>query len=294
MKPAVTSETTATGVAASSAVDGEGVQLADKLVALGRIFFAVAFIGLAAEHFIFGRFVTGRAPAWPEGLPGEAAWAYASGAVILALAFAILAGKKARPAAILLAALVFLWALLRHIPVVAASEVLSPDYTRAVKALAFTGGALAIAATFPKVDTGRDTFFSRFMNREMEFVVAGRICLAVFMVNNGIQHFIYTEFVASLIPAWFPGDPVFWTYASAVFLFIGALGLLWPRTARTAALWTAIMVFAWVWIVHVPRTFASTSDNIAVFEALAMSGIALVLMHRPHRPDAVGRRYSGM
>jgi hypothetical protein len=37
------------------------------------------------------------------------------------------------------------------------------------------------------------------------------------------------------------------------------------------------MVFSWVWIVHVPRVFVSVSDNIAVFEAPAIAGIALLL-----------------
>lgn len=38
-----------------------------------------------------------------------------------------------------------------------------------------------------------------------------------------------------------------------------------------------LMVFSWFWIVHVPRTFVSVSDGIAVFEALAVSGIGLVI-----------------
>ena len=44
-----------------------------------------------------------------------------------------------------------------------------------------------------------------------------------------------------------------------------------------AALLTGVMVFLWVWIVHVPRIFVSKSDNIAVFEALAVAGVAFVL-----------------
>jgi hypothetical protein len=37
------------------------------------------------------------------------------------------------------------------------------------------------------------------------------------------------------------------------------------------------MVFSWFWIVHIPRTLFSVSDGIAVFEALAVSGLAFVL-----------------
>lgn len=248
-----------------------------KLVPAGRALFAISMIGLGLEHFYFQAFITGRAPPWPESLPGGGAWANLTGIVIVAAGALILIGKRGRQAAFLLGALIFFWAVLRHVPVVIASDILSPDYTRAVKALAFCGGALAVAATFPKEGSSRSGWTAKFPDRDEAFVLAGTVCLAVFMVNNGIQHFIYTEFVASLIPSWFPGDPLFWTYFSAIALFAGALGMLYPRTAYAAALLTGIMVFAWVWIVHVPRTFATESDNIAVFEAPAIAGIAFVL-----------------
>lgn len=134
-----------------------------------------------------------------------------------------------------------------------------------------------MAATFPKIRSTRNTALSKVVNYDVEFVLVASVCLAVFMINNGIQHFIYIDFVALLIPTWFPGDAVFWSYFSAVALFAGALGMLYRRTAHLAALCTGIMVFAWVWIVHVPRIFVSTSDMIAVFEAPAIAGIAFVI-----------------
>jgi uncharacterized membrane protein len=249
----------------------------NKLILAGRSLFALSMIGLGLEHFYFREFVAGRAPPWPESLPGETVWAYVTGVVIVAAGGLILTAKRGREAALALGALIFFWAVVRHIPVVIASDVLSPDYTKAVKALAFFGGALAVAATFPKGNSARGAGFSRFLERDAAFILTGTICLAVFMINNGIQHFIYTEFVASLIPSWFPGDPVFWTYFSAIALFAGALGMLYRPTACAAALLSGFMVFAWVWIVHVPRALASVSDNIALFEAPAIAGIAFML-----------------
>lgn len=249
----------------------------DRLIPAGRIIYALALIGLGLEHFIYGEFITGRAPAWPEGIPGGLVWAYVSGAIVVSTCVAILVGVHARIAAIALGTLIFLWAVLRHIPVVVTSEILSPDWTRAVKALAFFGGAFAAAATLPRVEGLRNARLAAFINQDSAFILLGTICLAVFMVNNGIQHFIYDEFVASLIPAWIPGDPYFWTYSSAFFLFAGAAGMLYRPTAALAALLTGIMVFSWVWIVHVPLIFNSVSDNIAIFEAPAICGIALLL-----------------
>lgn len=54
-----------------------------KLVFTGRIFFALALIGLGIEHFIFQDFITGRAPAWPEAVPGKLVWAYLTGIVFI-------------------------------------------------------------------------------------------------------------------------------------------------------------------------------------------------------------------
>lgn len=249
----------------------------DKLIPIGRIFFALAIIGLGIEHFIFQDFITGRAPAWPESVPGGLIWAYLTGAIFIGIGIAILTGKKARSAAMLAGALIFLWALLRHIPVVAADSFLSGAWTGAGKALTFVGGALAIAATFPKTRTGRNTPLLKFIDQEGPFILAGRICLGLFLVLTGIQHFLFTEFVASLIPGWFPGDAVFWTYFAGVALVAGGIGLFIPQTARLAALLSGFMVFSWFWIVHLPRTFLGVSDSIAVFEALAVAGIAWVL-----------------
>lgn len=248
-----------------------------NLIQIGRWFFAAGIIAIGIEHFIFDDFVMGRAPAWPEAVPGKLVWAYFTGIIFVLAGLAILSNKKARSAALVAGTLIFLWALLRSIPVIAADSFLSGEWTRAGKALTFFGGAFAIAGTLPLDVTAPKSGFVKFMNLNNEFITLGRICLGIFLVITGIQHFLFTEFVASLIPEWFPGDAVFWTYFAGVALIAGGAGLFIPKTARLAALLSGLMVFSWFWIVHIPRTFFSTSDGIAVFEALAVSGIAFVL-----------------
>ncbi len=252
----------------------------EKLPTLGRYLFAIALTGIAIEHFIYDDFILGRAPAWPEAWPGKLVWAYLTGALFVASGVAIATGKKGRQAAALTALLVFVWALLRHIPVLMNETFLSGAWTSASKALVFTSGALAVATTLPK-GTGADKPFVRFVNSGNEFIVTARICLGIFFTIAGIQHFMFTQFVASLIPVWFPGNAMFWSYFGGVTLLAGGLGLFIPKTASLAALLSGIMVFSWFWIIHLPRVFVSVSDNIAVFEALMVPGIAFVLTRLP-------------
>jgi uncharacterized membrane protein len=247
-----------------------------KLIGVGRTFFALALIGLGIEHVLFGEFVTGRAPAWPVALAGGTLWAYATGLVIVLAAMAILVGRHARIAAVGVALLIAAWALLRHPSALVEEAFLSGAWTRAGKALVLTAGALTVAATLPKA-TSRFRLLANAVNRHHEFIAAGRFSLGAFLVMTGIQHFLATAFVASLIPRWFPGDAVFWTYFAGVALIAGGTGLLTRRLFRLAALLSGVMVFSWFWIIHVPRTAVGISDSIAVFEALAVSGIAFVI-----------------
>jgi uncharacterized membrane protein len=248
-----------------------------RLISLGRSFFGLALLGLGAEHFVYGEFVTGRAPAWPDGIAGRLAWVYGSGAVVMLAGLAILGRRWGRPAALGVGALVFTWALVRQVPTVVADSLLAGSWTRAGKALTIVGGSLAVAATLPRMAGGNAKGWRRIANASDELVRLGRLSLAAFVILAGMQHFEFTEFVATLIPEWFPGDAIWWSRLAGVALICGGVGLLFSRTAALAGSLTGLMIFSWVWVVHLPRIHASVSDGIALFEALAFSGIALVV-----------------
>lgn len=263
----------------------------ERLIPVGRTFFALALTGLAIEHFIFGQFITGRAPPWPESIPGGHVWAWGTGLILIAICLAILTGRKARPAAILAGLLIFVWAFLRQLPIVVEDSLLGGVWTTTGKALVLSSGMLAMAAVSADGEARRAGLLERPMKAGPAFLTTARFSLGLFLLVTGIQHFLFTTFVASLIPEWFPGDPVLWTYFAGVALISGGIGLLVPITARPAALLSGLMVFSWFWIVHLPRTLVGISDSIAVFEALAVSGLALVLAGalRPTERGGAGR-----
>lgn len=252
---------------------------------LGRTLFALGWMGLGLTHFLFGDFTAGRAPGWPEGWSGQTPVAYLTGLAFILAGAAVLAGRRAWEGMVFTAGLIAVWALARHLPEVYGSELFSAAWTQAGKAFVFCGGALAVATTFDVREDPVQTFpvsrgsrgFHAFSFRAAQATVGG------FLVLTGIQHFLHTPFVASLIPGWFPGDPILWTRITGIALVGGGLGILVPRSRRWTALLAGSMVLSWFFIVHVNQEIIGAGDGLAVYEALVVSGILFVVAARGAR-----------
>src|SRR5262249_10936067 len=127
-----------------------------------------------------------------------------------------------------------------------------------------------------------------------KFIPLGRYFLSIFLILCGIQHFIYAEFVESLVPTWVP-EALFWTYFSGVALIAGGLGISLGPTSRLAATLSGLMIFLWVVLLHIPRAAAdlhNANETTALFEALAFSGTAFLAaaVPRSQEIDIAGRR----
>jgi uncharacterized membrane protein len=236
----------------------------------GRQILAVAFIAFGLQQFFVGDIVPGRPPAWPPSLPGQLIGVYASGACFILAGLAMVVDRRTRQAALLVAALVFAWAVLRNTPVAIANTNFGSPWTRLGKAIALSGGALAVAGSTPgnvRVNSA--------------FLLAGRLALGSYLIASGIQHFLFPAAVKTLIPMWIPG-PVFWTYFAGVALIAGGVGVIVPATRQVAGLAVGLMLLTWFLILHIPRALLALPANqrnewTAVFEALAFAGIAFAL-----------------
>jgi uncharacterized membrane protein len=247
---------------------------------LGRRMFAVAFIAFGLLQFLYGDFVPGRPPAWPSQFPGGAIWAYATGAGFVAAGLAILVGRSTTAAALSIAVLVFAWAVTRNTPIALADATFGGAWTRLGKAIALTGGALAIAAASRRGDPRSSVALN----------TTGSYAFGMFLIASGVQHFLFPTAVTTLVPAWIPG-PLLWAYAAGVALIAGGIGVMVPGTRRLAGYATGLMIFTWVWILHIPRAVAAQpvaqrNEWTAVFEAIAFAAIAVVLAssNRLRRP----------
>ena len=119
----------------------------------------------------------------------------------------------------------------------------------------------------------------------------GRYFFAVLLIVFGVDHFVYTKFVASLVPTWIGGQ-IFWAYFAGVALIAGGIGMMVKRVARLASLMVGVMIVLWLLMLHIPRAIADPYTNVgnewaSVFEALAFSGMAFMLAALPRRGDIV-------
>jgi uncharacterized membrane protein len=121
----------------------------------------------------------------------------------------------------------------------------------------------------------RETTSARGMDK---LIPVGRLFLAFPMAVFGVEHFIYADFVATLVPSWIPGH-LFWTYFTGIALIAAALSITIKIQARLAATLLGIMIFLFVLLVSVPKVVASPGDRFvwsAGLRDLALSASALL------------------
>lgn len=249
----------------------------------GRIFFSIAVVAFGLLQLVMASFVR-LVPPLPEWVPSHSSWARLTGVVLVVAGLALLGkGRMARWAAAVLGVMIFLDFLFLHLPLAATNPGAGFMWTNPAKALAMLGGIIFLAATLPVEDADRSSARSSAIGRLFRRLMPlGPLLLSGFMILGGIQHFVYIDFVAKLVPAWVP-EPRFWGYFTGVALIAGGVGILVPKTARLAATMSGIMIFLWVVLLHIPRALADLSnmgEASGVFEALAMSGIAFMLAAR--------------
>ncbi len=253
-----------------------------NLIKAGRAFYGVGIAGLGIQQFIYKDFRPVIMPQWASPIPGIAIWAYITGAALVIAGAIIVLSKNARLTSLILGLAFLLFFIAFHVTF---QLFFSPydfhlgSWTDPLKELAFSGGAFVIAGSYAKDALyGGESSFSRFADK---FIPLGKIFFCITMIVFGIDHFIYTEFVATLVPSWIPGH-VFWTYFAGVALAASGVAIILNIKRSLVAFLLGIMLFLWLIVLHIPRAVADpygTKGNeiTSVFEALAFSGIAFVI-----------------
>ena len=243
-----------------------------NFITVGRIFYGVGIIGIGILQFIYKDL---RPVVFPPGwlTPIHSpTLAYIVGAALVIAGIFICLGKMIKPVSFALAAFLFLLFIAFQFPYTMFIQPNSPKHlglwTNPIKELAFCGGALIVAASALPDKTGK-------------WMLIGRIFFSVLLIAFGLDHFYYTEFVATIVPSWIPGH-IFWTYVGAVCLIGSGVAILFKIFIRPVALLLGIMLLIWFAMLHIPRAVADPymeqgNEITSVFQALAYSGMAFII-----------------
>jgi len=226
----------------------------DKLIRAGRYFFAIAFAAFGIQHFIYAKYAAGLGPPWIPGSPLRACF---MGAALIVASIRIATNAKTRVTAMLLGFLLFLYFLLLYAPRLAANVHNPGPWTSGAEILALGGAAWVLAGIPARL---------------------GRYLFALSLTVFGVQHVLYAQFVATIVPSWIPGH-LFWAYAVGIAFIATTLSIFTNIKARLAATLLGIMFFTWVFILHLPRVVSAPHNGnewTSAFVALAKCGGAWI------------------
>jgi uncharacterized membrane protein YphA (DoxX/SURF4 family) len=148
------------------------------------------------------------------------------------------------------------------------------------KELALAGGAFVIAGSFPdsNAHVQKKPLFTKLLEK---LIPVGGIFISIIMISYGIDHFLYTEGIATMVPAWIPNH-IFWTYFAGVALIGSGIAIILKIKLKVIATLLGTMILLWFIFLHIPRAIAHPfldkgNEVTSAFSALAFSGIAFVI-----------------
>jgi uncharacterized membrane protein len=245
-----------------------------KIISTGRIFYGIAMAAVGIQQFFLGGLCSMLFPPWPSVIPHYRIFAYTIGISLLAAGIAIAFGKKAKIVSMILGYSLLALFCFYYVPY----EIFKDPYnihlgswTNAIKGLALSGGAFAIAGTYMTVNPAGGE----------KIIPHGRIFFSIMLVCFGIAHFLYTDPISTLIPTYIPGH-IFWTYFAGVALIAAGVAIILQIKVKLTGILLGCTIFIWLILLHLPLVVADPSGNngnsvTSAISALAFSGIAFVI-----------------
>lgn len=245
------------------------------LLRLSRCFFGIGIAGIGAQQIFYREFRPFIIPFWPSSFPSQSTWAWLAGGLLILIGLLICVARNARLICLLLGIFFLATTLSFHLYdrlIRNGSSFQLGAWTGLLKDLAFSGSSLIIAASFSN---------GRSMKADGIVLAIGRIFFSLMLIAFGIDHFLYTDFVATLVPTWLP-KPVFWTYFGAIALIGAGLCIMLKLGIRPVSMLLGIMLLLWFAMLHIPRAAVATASDkgnelTSVFQALAFSGVAFTI-----------------
>lgn len=243
-----------------------------ELCKSGRYYFAFAFIAFGFIQLNVQEFMSGFLPV-SQTLPGRVFFLYLVSTLFIAIGIAMCikgtAGRAALLAAILLLVLFFYPHLVSLL-----TDLHNPaPWTSTAEDLALCGGAFIIAGDIQERTNP---------SSHSKFTSIGKILFAVSLLVFSAQHFMYADFIATLIPGWIPFK-ISWAYFVGVAFLATSISILSNIKTRLACILMGFMYLFWVLFLHLPRVAADThkeAEKTSMFIAFAFCGIFFTLVSK--------------
>jgi uncharacterized membrane protein len=239
----------------------------------GRYLFAIAIIAFGIIQFATGDFMSAFLPIkTPDHV--RVFLLYFFSVLFVFAGIMMLFNKTARGGA--LTAVLFGVFILYPDLINLISDPKNPGYWTVIgETLAICAGALIVAGIFTHNTTKRDLALPYPKNK----LAAGRILFACSLIVFAVQHFLYADFIGTLIPSWIP-LPLFWAYFVGIAFLAGSISLLIRVETRLACILLGFMFLFWVIFLHGVRVSANPQKEpewTSLFIAVAFCGIFFVL-----------------
>lgn len=239
----------------------------------GRLLYAIAIASLGIKMLLVGGLPADLIRK-PEALPDRAVLGYVVGSLWVIVGGCIALNTRVRIATLALAGMLILFALSSHLLTLLTNPANPAPWTPFFEFIALAGGALVLAGEpLPGDGHGFERDPGRLLSRWGRYLFVGSL-----LVFGGL-HFLFAPFIATLIPAWIPGQ-LFWAYFVGVAFVATAVSLLLNRYLSISTALLGTMFLLWVMILHVPRAVAKPHiepEWTSLLIALAMSGVSFVL-----------------
>jgi uncharacterized membrane protein YphA (DoxX/SURF4 family) len=216
----------------------------DKLILFGPLFYGAPIAAFGTEHFTLTAGMVPMVPAW---IPWHQFWVYLVGACFIAAGLSLVTGIQARLAASLLALTFFLFVVLMDAPAWAQDPRDRFATALMLRELAFSGGALALAATLSGLQHRR---------RAHLLATIARYFVAIPILFYSFEQFLHADHVPgiplpAMTPTWIYGQSI-WTYLTAVVYAVAGPLLVAGRKTRAAATWLGTIVLVTILTVYLP------------------------------------------
>ncbi len=248
----------------------------------GCVFYGIGIAGMGFQQFLYSDFRPVLIPEWPSWIPWLLVWAYLTGGALIVAGLIIVFRKQATKTGLAVGIGFLILFVIFHVTY---QLFVSPysfhlgSWTDPLKELALSGGAFVIARSYEEGGVYKGNSGSRRFTGVL--ISCGRVFFSIMMIVFGIDHFLYTQFVATLVPTWIPGH-IFWTYFAGIALIASGVCIVLKIKLKLVGILLGIMLFLWFVILHIPRAIADPyvdkgNEVTSVFEALAFSGVAFVI-----------------